>query len=63
MARDLRFVGLRSHFEVFRTGQRLGQFSLNLPGTHNVCNALAAIAVGMELDMPLPMIATSPGGV
>src|SRR5499426_1232200 len=45
MARDLRLAGLRSHFEVFRTGERLGQFSLNLPGMHNVANALAAITV------------------
>ena len=57
MARDLRLAGLRSHFEVFRTGERLGQFSLNLPGTHNVANALAAIAVGVELDIPLPAMA------
>lgn len=57
MARDLRLAGLRSHFEVFRTGERLGQFSLNLPGTHNVANALAAIAVGVELDIPLSAIA------
>ena len=57
MARDLRLAGLRSHFEVFRTGERLGQFSLNLPGTHNVANALAAIAVGVELDIPIPAIA------
>jgi UDP-N-acetylmuramate--alanine ligase len=57
MARDLRLAGLRSHFEVFRTGERLGQFSLNLPGMHNVANALAAIAVGMELDIPLAAIA------
>src|SRR5499427_929591 len=57
MARDLRLAGLRSHFEVFRTGERLGQFSLNLPGTHNVANALAAIAVGAELDIPLSAIA------
>lgn len=57
VARDIRFVGPRSRFEVFRTAQWLGQFSLNLPGTHNVSNALAAIAVGMELDVPLPTIA------
>jgi UDP-N-acetylmuramate--alanine ligase len=57
MARDLRLAGLRSHFEVFRTGEWLGQFSLNLPGTHNVANALAAIAVGVELDIPIPAIA------
>jgi UDP-N-acetylmuramate--alanine ligase len=57
MARDLRLAGLRSHFEVFRTGERLGPFSLNLPGTHNVANALAAIAVGVELDISLSAIA------
>ena len=57
MARDLRLAGLRSHFEVFRIGERLGQFSLNLPGTHNVANALAAIAVGVELDIPIAAIA------
>jgi UDP-N-acetylmuramate--alanine ligase len=57
MACDLRLAGLRSHFEVFRIGERLGQFSLNLPGAHNVANALAAIAVGVELDIPLRAIA------
>jgi UDP-N-acetylmuramate--alanine ligase len=57
IARDLRLAGLRSHFEVFRTGERLAQFSLNLPGMHNVANALAAIAVGVELDIPLSAIA------
>jgi UDP-N-acetylmuramate--alanine ligase len=57
MARDLRLAGMRSHFEVLRTGEWLGQFSLNLPGTHNVANALAAIAVGVELDIPLAAIA------
>jgi UDP-N-acetylmuramate--alanine ligase len=57
MAHNLHLAGLRSHFEVFWTGERLGQFSLNLPGTHNVANALAAIAVGVELDIPLPAIA------
>ena len=57
IARDLRLAGLRSHFEVFRTGERLEQFSLNLPGMHNVANALAAIAVGVELDIPLAAIA------
>src|SRR5438128_6825043 len=57
IAHNLRLAGLRSHFEVFRTGERLGQFSLNLPGTHNVANALAAIAVGAELDIPISAIA------
>jgi UDP-N-acetylmuramate--alanine ligase len=57
VARDVRFSGPRSYFEVFHTGHCLGQFSVNLPGVHNVYNALAAIAVGLELDVPLPTIA------
>ena len=32
------------------------QVTLNLPGMHNVCNALAAIAVGTELDVPDDMM-------
>jgi UDP-N-acetylmuramate--alanine ligase len=57
VARDICFTGPRSHFEVTHAGRRLGQFSVNLPGVHNVYNALAAIAVGLELDVPLPTIA------
>jgi UDP-N-acetylmuramate--alanine ligase len=57
VARDVRFSGPRSYFEVFQAGRCLGQFSVNLPGVHNVYNALAAIAVGLELDVPVPTIA------
>jgi UDP-N-acetylmuramate--alanine ligase len=57
VARDVYFSGPRSYFDVFHSGRRLGQFSVNLPGVHNVYNALAAIAVGQELDIPLPTIA------
>ncbi len=57
VARDVHFSGPRSYFDVFHSGRRLGQFSVNLPGVHNVYNALAAIAVGQELDIPLPTIA------
>jgi UDP-N-acetylmuramate--alanine ligase len=39
-------------------GQRvtLGRLSLQVPGRHNLLNALAAIAVGMELDLPFERI-------
>jgi UDP-N-acetylmuramate--alanine ligase len=52
MAREVYFDGPRSHFEVYHGRERVGRFSLNLPGIHNVYNALAAIAVGQELDVP-----------
>ena len=57
IARDVQFNGPRSQFDVYHHGDRLGRFSLNLPGVHNVYNALAAIAVGRELEVSLPTIA------
>lgn len=55
-ARDVVFEGLRSTFTVDRLGTSLGQITLNLPGIHNVYNALASIAVGFELDIPFDLI-------
>ena len=46
-----------STFTVWRASDELGQISLPVPGEHNVYNALAATAVGMELDIPFPTIA------
>jgi UDP-N-acetylmuramate--alanine ligase len=43
----------RSHFRVTYRGQDLNDFSLNVPGTHNILNATAAIAVGLGLDLPV----------
>jgi UDP-N-acetylmuramate--alanine ligase len=34
-----------------------GALSLNVPGRHNLQNALAAVAVGLELGLPFPRIA------
>jgi UDP-N-acetylmuramate--alanine ligase len=55
--RDVDLVGTRSRFEVYHGCERLGRFTLNLPGVHNIYNALAAIAVGRELEVDLPTIA------
>lgn len=57
VVRDIEFIGTRSRFEVYRQRQHLGRFTLNLPGVHNVYNALAAVAVACELEVPLPTIA------
>jgi UDP-N-acetylmuramate--alanine ligase len=43
-------------FDVFEHQELLGRVTLNVPGMHNVRNALAAIAVGLELDMPFEQI-------
>jgi len=44
--------GVQTHFEVERRGAAKLSIQLNLPGTHNVLNALAAIAVASELEVP-----------
>jgi UDP-N-acetylmuramate--alanine ligase len=54
--RDVALEGRRSRFTVFRKGTLLGTFTLNLPGIHNVYNATASIAVGVELDIPVERI-------
>ena len=43
--------GTRMRFTAWREGQPPLAVSLNLPGNHNVANALAAIAVGTELGV------------
>ncbi|GAB6904827.1 UDP-N-acetylmuramate:L-alanine ligase [Desulfosarcina cetonica] len=55
-ARDIQLAGMKSRFKVFHRGENLGDFSLGIPGMHNVYNALAAIAVGLELDIPITAI-------
>ncbi len=44
-------VGLQTHFKVHRKGRVPLDIRLNLPGLHNVRNALAAIAVSTELEV------------
>jgi UDP-N-acetylmuramate--alanine ligase len=45
-----------SRFGVTYKGKDLGVFTLHVPGTHNVLNATAAIAVGTALDIPADQI-------
>ncbi len=52
-ARHARYEGLRTHFSAFRRGEPLGEFALQMPGAHNVLNALSVIAVADELEIPL----------
>ncbi len=56
-ARNIAIEGLKSRFTVFHQGVELGgPITLNLPGRHNIYNALASIAVGVELDIPFNVI-------
>ncbi len=48
---ELESCGEKTAFTVLRDGAPLGRATVNQPGAHNVQNALAAIAVGMELGI------------
>ncbi|HEX4946022.1 MAG TPA: UDP-N-acetylmuramate--L-alanine ligase [Blastocatellia bacterium] len=48
-----------SVFNVKYRGQDLGRVQLNVPGMHNVSNALAAIAVGLDLELSFEIIAAA----
>ncbi len=55
-ATAIRFDKTRSYFTVYKGPESLGEICLNLPGMHNVSNALAAVAVGTELDIDFSVI-------
>lgn len=46
-------------FTVKRRQEELGQVTLNRPGRHTIYNSLAAIAVGLELEIDFSIIATA----
>ncbi|MFZ5541302.1 MAG: UDP-N-acetylmuramate--L-alanine ligase [Pseudomonadota bacterium] len=51
-ATDVEASGTAMRFKALREGAPALDVTLNLPGRHNVQNALAAIAVATELDLP-----------
>lgn len=55
-ARDIFTQNMSSRFKVIFKEQELGEISLPIPGDHMILNSLAAIAAGMELDIPFKKI-------
>ena len=51
-ARDLELGPTGSHYTATVDGRALGGVTLAVPGAHNVANSLAAVAVGLDLDVP-----------
>ena len=62
VARRLRLSGMTSRFDVFHRGELLGECVLQIPGRHNVLNALAAIGVGLDLEIPFATISAALAG-
>jgi UDP-N-acetylmuramate--alanine ligase len=50
-AENIKRSNFGSSFNVCYYDEHLGTFSINLPGTHNISNALAAIGVGLEIGI------------
>jgi len=50
-ARDFNFVNFSSSSTLYAYGKKLGRLKLNVPGKHNILNALAATAVGLDLEI------------
>ncbi len=55
-ASAVKFGGSGVSFDVTYMKYKLGRLQLKIPGEHNVLNALAAIGVGLELDIPFEKI-------
>ena len=58
---DYRFDAVRdanfqSRFDVICRGERLGEVELNVPGRHNVSNAMSVIALASEIGIPFARI-------
>jgi len=57
VATDVAFDGFTSSYVARFRGEKLGTVRLAVPGRHSVSNSLAAVAVGLELDIPFAKIA------
>jgi len=58
-ATDIEISGFSSSYTAIAFGETLGRVTLQLPGRHSVANSLAALAVGIELDVPFRTIAAA----
>jgi UDP-N-acetylmuramate--alanine ligase len=57
VATDVVFDGFKSSYVARFRGDKLGAVRLAVPGRHSVYNSLAAVAVGLELDVAFSKIA------
>jgi len=55
-ATNIVFEDRRSFFDVTHLENKLGRFELSMPGTHNIQNALAAIAIASKLGIDMKTV-------
>ena len=56
IAEEIQIDGPSSRFKVRKLGETLGNVNLKMHGRHNISNSLAAISVGLELEIPFERI-------
>ena len=56
---DVRAKDFQTSFRVLRDGVEMGWVTLNVPGRHNVSNAVAALALATELGVPFERVAAA----
>jgi UDP-N-acetylmuramate--alanine ligase len=59
MAVQIEYHGFGSSYSVRRRSDLLGRIRLQVPGAHSVLNSLAAVAAGLELEIPFGTIAAA----
>jgi UDP-N-acetylmuramate--alanine ligase len=55
-AKEIEFEGLSTSFDVLHRNKEIGRLKLQMPGLHNVYNALATVATAFELDIPFRIV-------
>jgi UDP-N-acetylmuramate--alanine ligase len=55
-AKEIVFEGLSTSFDVLHQHKEVGRLKLQMPGLHNVYNALATVATAFELDLPFQTV-------
>ncbi len=58
-ALDTEYAGRSSRSRIEYKGEVIGVLTLNIPGAHNILNALSSVAVGLQLSVPFATIASS----
>lgn len=61
-AKKVRLEKNKSHFTVYFKDKSLGEITLQVPGRHNILNALGAIGVGIKLGIPFSIAAGALSG-
>lgn len=58
-ARDVKIKEISSVFNLYYKGEKTVEITINLPGTHNILNALGAIAIAHRMGVSFELIAKS----